>query len=383
MKLTTSFNPRDFIAQYWQKKPVVIRNAFDDFEDPIDENELAGLALESDIDSRLIALSEDQWSVQHGPIDDYQHLGQSIWTLLVQGVNLYSETVGALLSEFSFIPDWRKDDVMVSFSTANAGVGPHIDQYDVFIIQGKGSRRWQVGPIGEYREHCPHPDLRQINGFEPIIDEVLNPGDMIYIPPGYPHNGVALEPCLNYSIGFRAPNQQELISAYADYLYDSDIGHLRYSDPDLEVRDNAKLITAEEIEKFRALVTKAVEAPDFDQWLTSFLSKNRYLEEQELDMSDQMDMHAIQVAIEQGQKFAPSPDASPVVHCAKELDQSVWVLSLGEGHFTFADSDGEKLFHLLNSRQWPSEIPVTKQNSLFFNQLLSTLVNTGYWYPVD
>lgn len=214
--IINEFNKTKFMAEYWQQKPCVIRNFIKDFVDPIDENELAGLAQESDVESRIISFNNPEWSVETGPFEDFESVCKGAWTLLVQSVDRHIPEVEALAEVIDFIPKWRMDDVMISFSQVDAGVGPHIDEYDVFIIQGKGTRRWQVGLPNQYETVTPHPKLKQITGFEPTIDEVLAAGDAIYIPPKHPHNGRALSPCMNYSIGFRAPSNLELLNQIVD-----------------------------------------------------------------------------------------------------------------------------------------------------------------------
>ena len=153
------FNAETFLKNYWQQKPVVIKHFFDNFVDPIDENDLAGLAQESEVDARIISNVKGSWHVEQGPITDFDKACQGKWTLLVQGVDKYVPDVTPLLDPFSFIPNWRLDDLMVSFATNGAGVGAHIDQYDVFLVQGKGRRRWRVGKPADYKEVFPHPKL--------------------------------------------------------------------------------------------------------------------------------------------------------------------------------------------------------------------------------
>lgn len=232
------FDIEHFLSHYWQQKPVVLRGFFQDFEDPIDEHDLAGLAQEEEIDSRLLSFENTsgnpadgagEWKVHQGPIHDFEAVCEGAWTLLVQSVDRYVHDVADILEPFRFLPNWRLDDLMVSFATKNAGVGAHIDQYDVFLVQGKGQRRWRVGKPGEYKEVFPHPKLRQIEGFDPIIDEVLNPGDVLYIPPGWPHDGKALEDCLTYSVGFRAPETSQLADSLSLMLETSDI-NVRFTD---------------------------------------------------------------------------------------------------------------------------------------------------------
>ena len=248
----------NFLQQYWQKQPKVFRNAFTAFQDPLDEHDLAGLAELEQVDSRIVSLIDKQWQVYHGPFEQFDDVCQGEWSLLVQGVDHYIDEASDLLRHFNFIPNWRLDDLMVSFSVKNGGVGPHLDQYDVFIIQGKGRRRWQVGerenPNAPYPSYRPHPDLAQIDQFPAIIDEELQPGDMIYIPPGFPHNGVALENCLNYSIGFRAPNQMQLWESLLQHCHDNDIATQRYQDPDLQPRQHSAEITSKELTSVQTLM---------------------------------------------------------------------------------------------------------------------------------
>ncbi|MFD2094676.1 JmjC domain-containing protein [Corallincola platygyrae] len=232
MPYTLNLDLEDFMANYWQKKPLLIKQGFVEFEDPIDESDLAALAQEDEADSRLVSHTDGtQWHVAHGPFDNFEHLGDSQWSLLVQGVDHWIPDAAELIRPFQFIPQWRIDDLMVSFSMPGGGVGPHLDQYDVFIVQGKGRRHWRVGAQQETQSHCPHPDLLQVKAFEAIIDAELEPGDILYIPPGCPHEGYANTPALNYSIGFRAPSERELFSGLADYLIDHDLGNRRFSDP--------------------------------------------------------------------------------------------------------------------------------------------------------
>jgi len=227
-------NSTEFLSHYWQQKPCLIKQAWPAFDDRIEPEILAGLAMEDGVDARIIANQNDRWLVEHGPFDDYERFGEKDWTLLVQSVNEWWPQVDELLKHFRFLPDWRVDDVMVSFATPGGGVGAHLDQYDVFIIQGDGQRHWRVGARGEYTQSRPHPDLQQLDGeFTAVIDAVLEAGDMLYIPAGCPHHGVALTPSLNYSVGFRAPTQVEFATAVYDMLADDDELGLRYRDPAL------------------------------------------------------------------------------------------------------------------------------------------------------
>lgn len=273
------FDADAFKRDYWQQKPGVFRQVLPKFQDPLSADELAGLALEPGVDSRVIQCDRGRWNLTHGPFDQYHTLGESHWTLLVQAVNEHFPPARPLLNAFRFLPDWRIDDLMVSFATPQGGVGPHLDQYDVFIVQGEGKRRWRIGLPGEFKTLTPHPELKQIPAFEAIIDEELEPGDMIYIPANHPHEGVSLEPSMNYSVGFRAPSQAELLSAFADQALDQNLFEQRF-------RDRVESLTAqhgkpawhlpdEAIDEFQRLMQAAVaDKTQFRHFIADFLSHN-------------------------------------------------------------------------------------------------------------
>lgn len=231
-----SISQQDFIENYWQKRPVLLKNALTNFAELTDEHELAGLAMEEFVDSRIVEQFDDgSWQVNQGPFDDFSKWQNGKWSLLVQGVDKFLPDVAELIHAVDFIPQWRIDDIMVSFSMPNSGVGLHLDQYDVFIVQGKGKRRWQAGSVdhnqcqGQVSENLLQ--LTEPEKFTPIVDEILECGDIIYIPPFSAHKGQTIEAAMNYSIGFRAPNQQELLSYFADYLIDEDLGLDRFTGP--------------------------------------------------------------------------------------------------------------------------------------------------------
>lgn len=228
----------EFLRDYWQKHPLLIRDAFPDFDSPMQPDDLAGLACEDGALSRLISHDKqgDQWSVRHGPFPEEMFPGMphQDWTLLVQDVDKWDVDVAALITHFSFLPRWRIDDVMVSFAAPGGSVGAHVDQYDVFLLQAVGHRRWQIDasdnpPMG-FREDV---ELRLLQRFTANHDWVLGPGDMLYLPPNVPHHGVAEDACLTFSFGMRAPSASELLGDLADTLTADADESLRYRDPDL------------------------------------------------------------------------------------------------------------------------------------------------------
>ena len=227
-----------FLRDYWQKRPLLIRNAFPDFESPITPEDLAGLACEEGALARIVRHdpATDAWEVRNGPFEEavFPALPDHDWTVLVQDVDKWDADVRALLASFDFLPRWRMDDIMVSFAARGGSVGAHIDNYDVFLLQGIGSRRWQIDtkpdPDERYRNDVP---LRLLQQFDPDHDWMLNPGDMLYLPPGVPHHGVAVDHCLTISVGLRAPSSAELVEDYLDTLvFDAD-ERIRYADPDI------------------------------------------------------------------------------------------------------------------------------------------------------
>ena len=240
--------PDAFLADYWQKKPLLVRGALPGFTSPLAPDELAGLALEEDVASRLI-LQEGgayPWELRHGPFEeeDFTSLPATHWTLLVQEVDRLMPDVARLLDHFRFIPDWRIDDVMASYAPEGGGVGAHVDQYDVFLVQGLGHRRWQIAyePVEEERL-VPGLDVRMLADFEPDEDWTLAPGDLLYLPPRIAHHGVALDDCITYSVGFRAPGHAEILGGFAGFMDERLDAAQRYRDPDLKRQEEPGEIT--------------------------------------------------------------------------------------------------------------------------------------------
>jgi len=252
-QLTLSdFSLEHFMQHYWQQKPVVIRQGFPGWQDPISPEELAGLACEELVDSRRVFKKRGKWQAESGPFENYDHLGKKGWALIVQAVNHWSPEVAELVKPFAFIPKWRLDDVMISYSRPEGGVGPHIDLYDVFICQGSGRRRWRVGDRGNHRQFAAHAALLHVDPFEPIIDVELAPGDILYIPPGFPHDGVSLEASMSFSVGFRAKSASHMLSGLADYLLDQDLGNELLSDPQRPIHQHQGHIDASDMARIRA-----------------------------------------------------------------------------------------------------------------------------------
>ena len=236
LELLGGLSPQAFMRQHWQKKPLLIRQAVQNMQPLVSRQALFDLAQQHDVESRLVCGNgvTEAWQLQHGPFKRRQlpSLSRSCWTLLVQGVDLQVDVVAALRDRFRFLPDARLDDVMVSYATDGGGVGPHVDSYDVFLLQAKGQRRWRIGPQKQVRFKEGEP-LKILAEFKPTHTWVLEPGDMLYLPPHYAHEGVAVGECMTYSMGFKAETMHGLAGALMARLADQEpFGHdHRYADP--------------------------------------------------------------------------------------------------------------------------------------------------------
>lgn len=231
-------SPVAFLRDYWQKRPLLVRGAFPGFVSPLSPEDLAGLACEDGVLARIVEhdRARDAWTLRHGPFPEamFPAMPHQDWTLLVQDVDKWDADVRALLDAFAFLPRWRIDDVMISFAAPGGSVGAHVDQYDVFLLQGLGHRRWQVDTREDPPIHFRRDvELKLLQRFSPTHDWVLAPGDMLYLPPGVPHHGVAEDACLTYSIGMRAPSAAELLGDFVDTLASEAGESLRYADADL------------------------------------------------------------------------------------------------------------------------------------------------------
>ena len=233
--LLGGLSPQAFMRRHWQKKPLLIRQAAPEGIPELDRSALFSLAAAEGVESRLIERRGAGWKLRHGPFSRRQlpPLGRSGWTLLVQGVDLHVQAAHRLMSRFRFASDVRLDDLMISYATDGGGVGPHFDSYDVFLLQLAGRRRWRVGRM-KNPELQPDVPLKILENFEPEQEWTLEPGDMLYLPPRWAHDGVAEGDCLTASIGFRAPAQvevgSEVLQRMLDGLNDCEEGR-RYRDP--------------------------------------------------------------------------------------------------------------------------------------------------------
>jgi len=274
-----NISPEQFLQEFWQKKPCLIRQAIADFKPLLDGDDLAGLACEEMAESRLVKGSVEaaDWTVAYGPFSDadFSALPDKDWTLLVQDVEKHYAPLQALMQQFSFIPNWRLDDLMISYAATGGSVGPHTDQYDVFLLQAEGTRRWQIAQSfePELLEGCPLNVLQQFTSEQ---EWVLEPGDMLYLPPSVAHLGIALEPGMTWSIGSRAPSGADLLQGLGEWLaFSADEGG-RYSDPDLKPTRRAGEIDQQALHGLRQLMQARIEDNEgLDDYLAAFMSRFR------------------------------------------------------------------------------------------------------------
>lgn len=266
---------KEFLHDYWQKKPLLIRQAFPRFKGLLSPQDLINLACNGETQARIVTQHRGKFGLQHAPFapDDFRHFGSKKWTVLVQGVNHYLPAAADLLSQFNFIPHARLDDLMVSYAPKGGGVGPHFDAYDVFLLQGHGHRRWQISTQDD-RELIPDAPLRILQRFHVEQEWVLEPGDMLYLPPQCGHNGIAEDDCMTYSIGFRTPWYQELAEQFLVYLQDRIQIDGTYADPHLKTQKHPSEVGADMLDQVSDAINKVRwDREDIANFLGCYLSE--------------------------------------------------------------------------------------------------------------
>lgn len=255
--LLGGLSPQLFLRRHWQKRPLLVRRALPSFTGVIAKRSLFALAARGEVESRLVERRGGRWRVRSGPLPGncFRSAGPRNWTLLVNGVNHHAAPAERLLRRFAFLPQARLDDVMVSYAAPGGGVGPHFDSYDVFLIQGAGRRIWRLSRRKAFECEAQAP-LRLIRNFVPDEEYLLEPGDLLYLPPGWGHDGVALEECFTCSVGFRAPRGAELGAAFLDYLHERGLPDAQYRDPGLKPAKRTARIDARMIDFSARLLSK-------------------------------------------------------------------------------------------------------------------------------
>lgn len=386
-QLLGGLSPQQFLSSYWQKQPLFVANAIPEFESPIDPDELAGLACEEDVESRIIVERDGlhPWELRHGPFSelDFSELPATHWTLLVQECNKYVAELAQILEWFNFIPNWRVDDVMVSYAPEQGSVGPHLDQYDVFLIQAMGTRRWQIDTRADQAtDLIPDLDLRILQQFSAEQEWTVKPGDILYLPPGVAHYGVALEDCITLSVGFRAPAHQDLITSFVDYL-GTHINHneLRYADPDLKLQKHPGEITPEDVAKIGEIIRQQLlHMEQLPQWFGHYITSPKNVPE-DLSLQETVDTTA----------FLEKLFLIKSLH-RSEYSRFAFVKQDAQHILMFIDGEGKRLsgkqaelaMLICDQRQYPvSELTAYLEYPACVEQLIA-LTNAGILYfPED
>ena len=266
---------QEFLRDYWQKKPLLIRGALPEFSGLLNPKQLIELACTDDVQARLVTQRQGEYQLRHSPFTakNFKGLDKIHWTVLVQGVNHHSPSAAELLKAFSFIPHARLDDLMISYAPKGGGVGPHFDSYDVFLLQGMGHRRWQISTQQD-RTLIEGAPLRILKRFKPEQEWVLAPGDMLYLPPHCAHHGIAEDDCMTYSIGFRTPAYQELAEQFLIYLQDRICIEGMYADPDLKTQKHPAEISQAMLNQVASIIKQVRwDKDDIANFLGCYLSE--------------------------------------------------------------------------------------------------------------
>ncbi|WP_455918097.1 ribosomal protein uL16 3-hydroxylase [Pseudomonas cerasi] len=332
LQLLGGITAREFLRDYWQKKPLLIRQAIPDFESPIDADELAGLALEEEVESRLvIEHGERPWELRRGPFaeDAFSTLPEREWTLLVQAVDQFVPEVAELLEHFRFLPSWRIDDVMISFAAPGGSVGPHFDNYDVFLLQAQGKRNWKIGQMCNSESPLlQHADLRILAEFEQSEEWVLEPGDMLYLPPRLAHFGIAEDDCMTYSIGFRAPSAAEVLTHFTDFLSQYLTDEERYTDADAQPASDPHQIQGDALDRLKSLLAEHMsDERMLLTWFGQFMTEPRY---PELVAGEELGEEDFVNSLEGGAILVRNPSARMAW---SEVDDDVLLFASGQSRY--------------------------------------------------
>ena len=321
-----------FLAEYWQKKPLLVRNALPEIAGLLEPSDVMELALDENVTARLIKQKDkdpNQWSVKSSPLlkADFQKMPK-LWTLLVQATDHYSFDLAELWKKFPFIPQWRRDDIMVSYAPKDGSVGKHFDFYDVFLVQGYGQRRWQLGQMcNEDTEFAAGQPLKLLPEIDVHFDEVLEPGDLLYVPPGLAHYGVAENDCLTFSFGFRMPNVSDMVDRVGDKISENQ----NLQNPLLDIiRDQISpvgQITLNELDYLKEKLLEQIQnSTVLEDAIMSLMSEPKYPEN--IPEAEEIGTGDLADALEQGYQLMMEP-ASRLLYTEQENEILFW--ANGEG----------------------------------------------------
>ena len=370
-----------FLADYWQKKPLLVPQAFSELRSPVSAEELAGFALEDGVESRLVEETPRTdplasfWKVKHGPLSDaeFARLPASHWTLLVQAVDQLAPAVGDLLNRFRFVPNWRLDDVMVSYASDQGSVGPHYDFYDVFLLQGEGQRHWRLGQYCDSRARLRSDTaMNLLAEFETQAEYLLEPGDLLYIPPQLAHWGIAQGPCITYSIGFRAPSYSDLLLDFTEELASQLPPHQRYSDSGSTPQTHPGEISTDAVTRVQDILTRLTEDKNrIAHWIGSYGTQAKR-ETAELDDPLTPDADETSSSVVLKLRIRAAYVTQP--YSTAGSDQAVLYLGGIAHDCSLALAQALSRYQALDIREFPAPNDKT---------LLTDLISNGWLYSLD
>lgn len=321
-----------FLTEYWQKKPLLVRNALPEIKNLLEPTDVMELALDENINARLIKQKDkdpNHWSVKSSPLmkADFQKMPK-LWTLLIQAIDHYSFDLAELWKKFPFIPQWRRDDIMVSYASKGGSVGKHFDFYDVFLVQGHGHRRWQLGQMCDAdSEIVAGQPLKLLPEIQIHFDEILAPGDLLYVPPGLAHYGVAEDDCLTYSFGFRMPNVAEMMDRVSDKFAVDQLLKNPLTDILREKMTSVGQISQSELEYLKTKLLAQLQNPTvLEDALMSLMSESKYPEN--IPEAEAIGSGDLEQALDQGYSLMLEP-ASRLLYTEVESKLLFW--ANGEG----------------------------------------------------
>lgn len=380
LTLLGGLSAEQFLAEYWQQKPLLIRGALPHFESPVTPDDLAGLSLEDDVESRIIIEQRDDksWILEQGPFTEetFTQLDGLNWTLLVQQLDAWAPEIQELKRKFRFIPDWRVDDVMASYAPKGGSVGPHFDFYDVFLVQAFGERKWKLGQwCDSHTQTRADTQLSILNNFDTNEEWVLQPGDILYVPPKLAHFGVAENDCITLSVGFRAPQKLELLSSFTDYLSEHECATKNsfFSDSKRKPQGDPASIEKQDRDALKKLLLSSIENDQaFDRWLGTYLSEPKNTAVL-IPGEEDIDAHLVSEQIHQADAIYKS-EGSRFLY----IEQENSALFFTDGSSTELDlTDLTFIQYLCSEDEYDAQTLLTFCNKVETKELIAMLLKNG------
>ena len=369
----------EFLAEYWQKKPLFVKNAFPNFEDPLSADEIAGLAFEAFIPSRFIFEEggERPWQLKMGPAteEDFASLKDKKWMLVVNDVEKNLPELKAITAPFQFISNWRLDDLQVSLGEDEGNVGAHWDDYDVFLIQGMGQKKWQISyaPVSE-DDFMKGVDIRLIENFKADEEWIVEPGDMLYLPPRIGHYGVNIGRSVTWSVGFRAPKHQEMFRDFIEMKFDEIAEDARYSDPDKKVSVNYGELSDDAIDRVVKVIEEGLRTnrDDIAKWFGAFITEPKMYQSPEL-LEEKLSVDDLIEFLDDGGALEVHPGLT-CIH--RQIGQEHYLFAGGHSYVLPCDQSG-LIQVMMNAEFLDFEDLEAYLGSDIERQFITQLVNEG------